>query len=180
VLGGYMVITVAYSMRLKTYVLIDVITLAVLYTVRIIGGAVAVAVEPSFWLLGFSMFIFLSLALIKRCSELQVLSNNQRDAAHGRDYLTSDYSVMQTLGVASGFAAVTVFALFINSPSTADNYSRPEVLWLLCVTILYWIARMWVKTARGEMHDDPLIYATRDRGSHVMLLMSAAIVIAAL
>lgn len=179
VLGLYVLTTVAYSIELKTYVLIDVIVLAALYTVRIIGGAVAIAVAPSFWLLAFSMFVFLSLALIKRCTELQVVMSSRLRNTHGRNYLASDLPVMQALGVASGFSAVLVFALFIDSDNVTENYSRPEILWLLCVSILYWIGRMWVKTAREEMHDDPLVYALKDRGSLVMLVVSVALVVAA-
>ncbi|HEY0941145.1 MAG TPA: UbiA family prenyltransferase [Steroidobacter sp.] len=176
---AYVVTTLAYSLSLKTYVLIDVITLAGLYTFRIIGGAVALAVVPSFWLLAFSMFIFLSLALVKRCSELQLLSKSQGTATRGRDYMTSDLGVVQTMGVASGFAAVQVFALYIDSDEVARQYSHPEMLWLLCGTILYWLGRMWIKTARDEMHDDPLLFAARDRGSLIMALLSMAIVFAA-
>lgn len=177
--AAYVLTTSAYSLSLKTYVLIDVITLAGLYTFRIIGGAIALGVVPSFWLLAFSMFMFLSLALVKRCSELQLLSKSRGTATRGRDYMTSDLGVAQTMGVASGFAAVQVFALYIDSDEVARQYSHPEALWLLCGTILYWLGRMWIKTARDQMHDDPLLFAARDRGSLIMALLSMAILFAA-
>lgn len=175
----YVVATTAYSLTLKTYVLIDVITLAGLYTFRIIAGAVAVSVVPSFWLLAFSMFMFLSLALVKRYSELLLLQSTHGTSTRGRDYATGDQAVVQGLGIASGFAAVLVLALYIDSEDTTARYEQPEMLWLLCVTVLYWLGRMWVKASRNEMHDDPLLFATRDRGSLIMLAISIAILIAA-
>jgi 4-hydroxybenzoate polyprenyltransferase len=168
----YLLTTTAYSLRLKTFVLLDVMVLACLYTVRVIAGAVAIGVVVSFWLLAFSMFMFLSLALVKRYSELLALADLQRAAASGRDYRVTDLGLVQSLGVASGFAAVMVFALFINSDAVTGAYTRPYFLWTLCGTLLYWISRMWLKAVRGEMHDDPLLYAVRDRASIVMLAIS--------
>lgn len=169
----YVVTTLLYSIHFKEYVLLDVFMLATLYTIRVIGGAAAINVLPSFWLLAFSMFIFFSLALVKRCSELLVMQQSQRESAQGRDYRTADYSVLQAIGVASGFSAVVVFALYINSPVVIESYRHPHMLWLICGTLAYWISRMWIKTVRGEMHDDPLLYAARDRGSAVMVVLSA-------
>jgi 4-hydroxybenzoate polyprenyltransferase len=165
----YIATTLLYSTLLKEYVLIDVFVLAALYTIRVIGGAAAIAVVPSFWLLAFSMAFFFSLALVKRCSELAVLRGRGQLVAHGRDYQTTDYDVLQATGVASGMAAVVIFALYIRSPDIADAYRHPEALWLLCGTITYWICRMWIKTARGEMHDDPLVYSAKDRASLLMV-----------
>lgn len=175
----YLGLTTAYSLRLKTYVLIDVMTLAALYAIRVIAGAVAIDVQTSFWLLGFSMSIFLSLALLKRYSELLTVAELNRSSASGRDYRVADQGVVQAMGVASGIAAVLVFALFINSNGVAGAYSRPYILWILCCTFLYWISRLWLKAARGEMHDDPLLYAARDRASLVMLLVSIGAVVGA-
>ena len=176
----YLVCTSVYSFGLKTFVLADAIMLGGLYTLRILGGAVAVQVVPSFWLLAFSMSMFLSLALIKRCSELGTLASLQRESAEGRDYRVADYTVLQSIGVSSGLGAVLVFALFVNSEHVAEQYSRPYVLWLLCGTILYWISRMWIKTARGEMHDDPLLYAARDKTSLAIAVLSGIILFASL
>jgi 4-hydroxybenzoate polyprenyltransferase len=179
VLAAYIVTTTAYSFVLKRIVLVDVITLASLYTVRVIGGAAAIGVVASFWILALSMFLFLSLALIKRYSELHTLAQSERLAASGRDYTVGDRYVMLALGVGAGFSAVMVMALFLNSPGVAEMYPRPYLLWGLCVTLLYWIARMWVKASRGEMHDDPLVYAATDRASLFMALLSALVVAAA-
>lgn len=173
-IGGYVATTLLYSMYFKEYVLIDVFLLAVLYTVRVIAGAAATTIVPSFWLLAFSMFLFFSLALVKRCSELLAIDKAGRSASYGRDYRTADYAVLQSLGVASGIAAVVVFALYIDSPIVVEAYTHPQALWAICGTLAYWVGRMWVKTARGEMHDDPLVYAAKDRASAVMGLISLA------
>ena len=179
VLAAYIVTTTAYSFVLKRIVLVDVITLASLYSVRVIGGAAAIGVVASFWILALSMFLFLSLALIKRYSELHTLALTERHAASGRDYTVGDRYVMLALGVGSGFSSVMVMALFLNSPGVAELYPRPYLLWGLCMTLLYWIARMWVKASRGEMHDDPLVYAATDRASLFMAFLSAVVVAAA-
>lgn len=175
----YVFTTLLYSAVLKTFVLADVITLAGLYTIRVIAGSIAVHVTPSFWLLAFSMSVFVSLALIKRCAELSLLQGMKRTGSSGRDYQVADLPVLQAMGVASGFASVLVLALFINSEHSPGQYSQPEVLWLVCCTCLYWITRMWVKTARGEMHDDPLLYAARDPNSLAVLGLSVLIVLVA-
>ena len=108
------------------------------------------------------------------------MSAIQRSETHGRDYRVDDLRILEMIGICAGFAAVLVMAFFINSEAVAAQYGRPQALWLLCGTILYWIARMWLKTARGEMHDDPLIYAAKDRGSIVMLAVSVAAVVSAI
>jgi 4-hydroxybenzoate polyprenyltransferase len=176
VLLGYATLSTAYSAYLKTFVLIDVITLAMLYTVRIFAGGAAAQVELSFWILAFSMCMFFSLAMIKRVAELMTMAKMRREHAHGRDYALTDLAVIQSMGLAAGFAAVLVFALYVNSEHVASAYSHPRALWLLCVTMLYWIGRMWVKTGRGEMDDDPLVYAARDRASLIIFALSAVIV----
>jgi 4-hydroxybenzoate polyprenyltransferase/phosphoserine phosphatase len=179
VIETYVVITFGYTVLLKKRIVFDAITLAGLYTIRVIGGAIAIDVTLSFWLLAFTMFFFFSLALTKRCSELVTLAAAGRKAASGRDYMVSDAGILASLGAGSGLVAVLVFALFINSQSALAHYAHPELLWLLCVIILYWVARMWIKTGRGEMHDDPLVYAARDPNSLFFAVMAVAIVIAA-
>jgi 4-hydroxybenzoate polyprenyltransferase len=179
VLAGYATLSTVYSAYLKTFVLIDVITLAMLYTVRIFAGGAAAEVELSFWILAFSMCLFFSLAMIKRVAELMTMAKLRREHAHGRDYSFGDIAIIQPMGLAAGFGAVLVFALYVNSDGVAAAYSHPRALWLLCVTMLYWIARMWVKTGRGEMDDDPLVYAARDRASLIILAVSAVIVLLA-
>jgi 4-hydroxybenzoate polyprenyltransferase len=165
VLVAYAVITTAYSIYLKVYTLIDVLLLAALYTVRVIAGSVATMVVPTFWLLAFSMFTFFSLALLKRYTELLALREINISATRGRDYNVTDLALLANMGSGSGCVATLVLALFINSPDLATRYSRPYALWVLCPLFLYWISRLWLKAGRGEMHDDPLIYAVKDRGS---------------
>jgi 4-hydroxybenzoate polyprenyltransferase len=170
VLLAYAAITSAYSFHLKTYTLIDVLLLAALYTVRVIAGAVAISVPPSFWLLAFSMFTFFSLALLKRFTELLALKELNVAATRGRDYSLTDLALLANMGAASGYVAVLVLALFINSPDVATRYTHPYALWLLCPLFLYWISRLWLKAGRGEMHDDPVVYAVKDRGSRYVVL----------
>lgn len=175
----YLVITSSYSWVLKQYVLIDVIVLSLLYTLRIVAGSVAIGVTTSTWLLAFSVFLFLSLALVKRCSELVSLEQSGGKATSGRDYRVSDLTVLWPLGVGSAVSAVVVFGLFINAPETATRYATPMALWLVALGLVYWLSRLWVKTSRGEMHDDPVIYAIRDRGSRIVVFLMVATMIAA-
>ncbi len=171
----YLVATVTYSLVLKRYVLIDVMTLGLLYTLRIIAGATAISVAVSPWLLAFSMFLFTSLAMVKRCSELVSLGAAGRSGASGRDYQVTDLTVLWPLGVGTALCAVVVFGLFINVPDTQARYATPELLWCVALGLIYWLGRLWTKTSRGEMHDDPILFAARDRGSRVVI---AAMVLA--
>ena len=164
-LALYIVLTSAYSWLLKSYVLIDVIMLSVLYTLRILAGSVAVGVSTSSWLLAFSLFLFISLALVKRCSELVSMEQRGLRVSHGRDYRTTDLTVLWPLGCATSIAAVVVFGLFISAPETLVRYESPELMWPATLGLIYWQARMWIKTSRGEMHDDPIVFALRDAGS---------------
>jgi 4-hydroxybenzoate polyprenyltransferase len=176
----YYVLTLSYSLKLKRIVMIDVILLAALYTVRIIGGAVAIDSELSFWLLAFSMFIFLSLALLKRYTELASALASGKQEATGRGYGVADLPLIQSLGAAAGYIGVLVFALYINSPESLALYSQPKLLWLLCPVLLYWISRMWVISHRGDMHDDPVVFAATDRVSQAVVLVCVAIILAAI
>jgi 4-hydroxybenzoate polyprenyltransferase len=165
VLAAYYVVTSAYSLFLKRFLLVDALALAGLYTLRIIAGAAAVVVELSFWLLLFSIFLFLSLAFVKRFAELEALRRQQRLRAAGRGYLVEDLPVLQSLGIASGYLSVLVLALYINSPAIEALYHRPKAVWMLCVLLLYWISRVWMTAQRGNMHDDPVVFALKDRQS---------------
>jgi 4-hydroxybenzoate polyprenyltransferase len=176
----YVGLTVTYSLYFKTVVLIDVIVLASLYTLRILAGTAAIDVVLSYWLFAFSMFLFLSLALIKRCSELKFLEEAGLNMTSGRDYRITDLSVLSGMGVAAGYVAVLVLALFVNSPHDLVHYSHPERLWLLCPPMAYWVSRLWIKTSRGEMHDDPLLYSVRDWASWVIVAMMTAVALASL
>ena len=165
VLFVYYAVTLAYSLFLKRFLLIDALALAGLYTLRIIAGAAAVSVPLSFWLLLFSMFLFLSLAFVKRFAELEALRRQQRLRAAGRGYWVEDLSILQSLGTAAGYMSVLVLALYINSPEIEPLYHRPKVVWMLCVLLLYWISRVWMMAQRGHMHDDPVVFALKDRQS---------------
>ncbi|HWY25663.1 MAG TPA: UbiA family prenyltransferase [Nevskia sp.] len=175
-LAFYAVLSLSYSFRIKRLVMLDVITLAALYTLRIIAGAAAARVEASFWLLAFSMFLFLSLAMVKRCAELHALIAEQRSQTKGRGYHAEDLPVLQQLGGASGYLSVLVLALYINSSTSQQLYLHPQVLWLLCPLLLYWVSRVWIITHRGGMHDDPVVFALRDRTSRWLGLLAAVIV----
>ncbi|MGH8584604.1 MAG: UbiA family prenyltransferase [Gammaproteobacteria bacterium] len=175
----YLAMTSLYSGLLKTYVLIDVLTLALLYTLRILAGSVALGIVPSSWLLAFSVFIFLSLALVKRCSELVALQHLGVDTTSGRDYRVSDLVVLWPLGIGSALCAVVVFGLFISAAETQARYASPRLLWLVAVGFIYWLSRLWIKTVRGEMHDDPVVFAMRDRGSRITIWAMLATTLAA-
>lgn len=179
VLGGYFLMTSAYSFGLKRRPVLDVLLLAALYTVRVIAGAAAVAMTPSFWLLALSMFLFLSLALSKRYTELDGLLQRGELTAAGRGWHVDDLPLVQTLGTSAGLVGVLVLALYIDSAPARQLYATPEILWLVCPLLLYWIARLWFKTHRGEMHDDPVVFALRDRMSLVIGALAVAIVLLA-
>lgn len=180
VLGIYWVSTTAYTFFLKRYALIDVITLAGLYTLRVLGGAAAIAVVPSFWILAFSMFIFFSLALAKRYAELHAMRALDREGAKGRGYQVADLSTVQLMGVASGYLAVLVMALYLNSPEIIERYGHVQLLWGVCPLLMLWVSRVWLKAARGEMADDPLVFAVRDRMSRYVLAATVAVILMAL
>jgi len=167
-LAAYLVATLLYSLSLKRVASLDVILLAGLYTLRIIAGAFATGIQLSFWLLAFSMFIFLSLALVKRVAELVEVRKREastRESAgklRGREYATEDISVLQSLGSSSGYLAVLVLALYINSEEVFTLYRGPEFLWLIAPLLLLWVTRLWVVTARGYMDEDPIFFAVKD------------------
>ncbi|CAM4091070.1 UbiA family prenyltransferase [Paracidovorax anthurii] len=164
-LAAYFAITWAYSLVLKRWALVDCITLAVLYSLRLVAGAAAVAQPLSFWLLAFSGFLFLSLAFVKRYAELLVQQAAGKTQAHGRGYLTSDAPVVQSLGVAAGYTAVVVLALYLNSDTVLLMYRSPGLIWVTVPVMAFWVSWMWLCAARGKMHDDPLVFAFKDRAS---------------
>jgi 4-hydroxybenzoate polyprenyltransferase len=172
VLACYYVLTWAYSLRLKRVALLDVMILASLYTLRIIAGSAATHVDPSFWLLAFSMFQFLSLGFVKRYAEINDARKADRLAAHARGYGAEDLPLIMSLGTASGFSAVVVTALYINSTDSMALYHHHKPLWLMCPLLLFWVSRVWMLTARGQMHDDPVVFALRDP---ISLLIVAAL-----
>jgi len=176
VLAGYLALTTSYSFWLKRKMLIDVVVLALLYTVRVVGGAVAIGVELSPWLLAFSMFIFTALALMKRYIELAArLDANLADPSN-RNYRIGDLDVVMALAAAAGFNAVTVLALYISSDKVGELYSRPHVLWAVCPLLMYWIGRALMMAHRRLVDDDPIVFAIKDRVSRYVI---ACILIAA-
>lgn len=168
VLLGYTVITLTYSLRLKKMVLVDVLLLAGLYTWRIFAGGIATGVPLSAWLLAFSTFMFFSLALLKRTSELLEMRAIGELKASGRGYHVDDLSQLMIFGSTSGYISVLVLALYINSESVRALYQRPETLWLICPLILFWVSRVWLIGHRGQMHSDPIVFALKDRSSYAV------------
>lgn len=166
VLGTYYLLTLAYSLFLKRTPMVDVLTLAALYTLRIIAGAAAIAVLPTFWLLLFSMFVFLSLAFMKRFSELKAAKDAHR--LRGRGYAREDLELVSSAGVAAGYLATLVLALYIQDQHTAEIYRTPSLIWLACPLLLYWISRAWLVAHRGDMHDDPIVFAIKDKISWIV------------
>jgi 4-hydroxybenzoate polyprenyltransferase len=179
VLLFYFVVTTAYSVRLKRTPIVDVIVLAMLYTVRVLAGAVAADLPITFWILAFSVFLFLSLALVKRCAELRTMIKEGKTSAAGRGYRVEDEQVLQSLGTASGLMSVVVLGVYITQPKISEAFARPDILGLLCLILLYWIGRVWIKAHRGKMHDDPVLFAVRDRISQYLVVIGALIVAAA-
>ena len=176
---AYMAITTAYSFRLKAVMVGDALILASLYTIRIWVGAIAIGVPLSFWLLLFSVFLFLSLAYLKRYVEMRDAIEPQR-LLSGRGYVGGDLDVVMMSGISAGMVAVLVLALFAHDPATADHYALPEMLWLLCLPLIYWLNRIWMMARRGEVEGDPVAFAIRDRRSLVLGAVMAYIFVAAL
>ena len=179
-LFGYYVLTTAYSIRLKRIMMLDVVVLATLYTTRIIAGTAAIQTKPSFWLLAFSMFIFLSLAMVKRYTELLGLQKKGKVNASGRGYDVDDIPLIQSMGSSSGYLAVLVLALYVDSTASMSLYRHPHYLWMLCPLLLYWVSRTWAVAHRGTMHDDPVVFAVMDRTSQILGLIAAIVVAAAI
>jgi 4-hydroxybenzoate polyprenyltransferase len=179
VLVLYLIGTVAYSLYFKRSAPLDAFALAGLYTLRVLAGNAATGLPPSFWLLAFSIFLFLSLAMAKRHAELLRLSEHGESASRGLGYLAADREMVGQLGVGAGYISVLVLALYLNSPKAALLYSRPGVLWILCVLLLYWITRLWLVAHRGQLDEDPVVFAMRDRISRLIALAVALVLILA-
>lgn len=184
-LAVYLVVTTAYTFGLKRLVLVDAIVLATLYTIRIFAGGRASDTPLSYWIVAFSVFLFLSLAFVKRYAELtSEITDDDGDVdakqqIAGRGYRTSDASLVQLLGVAAGFSATVVLALYINSNRSHALYAEPEILWAVIPVAVYWVSWIWLKTARGEMHDDPVIFALTDRASFVAAVLFVGVIVVA-
>jgi 4-hydroxybenzoate polyprenyltransferase/phosphoserine phosphatase len=179
VLALYAVITTTYTFVLKRKLLVDVFTLAALYTLRIVAGAAATGTELSFWLLAFSIFFFLSLALVKRYVELDELADKDGSQLKGRSYVGADKDMVGQAGIASAFSAAMVLALYVDSNEVASMYAQPWMLWPLCPLILYMQLRIWILARRAQMHEDPVVFIMRDWRSQVTTFTGAALVILA-
>ncbi len=165
--GLYAVVSLSYSLWLKEFPLVDIFVLAGLYTLRLFVGGEASGHPVSLWLLGFSSFFFLSLALVKRVSEMMTPA---KGAASRRGYQAGDVPVLQLMGLASGFTSVVVLSLFVQDEATSRLYASPTLLWCTVPLILFWLCRIWLSTARGYMHDDPIVYAAKDWVSWITVL----------
>lgn len=179
VLVGYLALTLAYSLWLKRKLIVDTLVLAGLYTLRIIAGSVALEIAVSPWLLGFSLFLFLALAIVKRYTELRGLVGLSKLATPGRSYLVDDLPILGALGAASSFSAVLIFTLYINSPTVMGLYASPVLLWLVCPLLVYWLTRILMLAHRGHMHDDPVVFAMQDKTSLLTIGLALAAVTAA-
>jgi 4-hydroxybenzoate polyprenyltransferase len=191
VLALYACLSLGYSFFLKAQPLVDIFVLAALYTIRLIGGGIATGYTVSLWLLAFSSFLFLSLAIVKRVAELQAMAKRERRGparlvggtrgeagkVAGRGYLTGDLHILELMGVASSFVTSLVLALYVQSEMMPAGDHRPTLAWGIVPLILFWQCRIWFVTLRGEMHHDPIVYAARDWVSWVVTLASFALLL---
>lgn len=171
-LAIYLIGTIAYSLVLKRLLLIDVLVLAALYAHRILAGGVAADVHVSAWLIGFSVFLFTSLAFAKRYVELKLLCTDDRISNRG--YFRVDLEIVTSMGTASGLVAALVFMLYVDSAAVRAGYRQPDILWLALPVLIYWLGRIWLLAGRGQMQDDPVRFALKDVSS----LTSGAIIVA--
>ncbi len=177
---GYIIATLSYSLVLKEKLLVDVIMLALLYGYRIIVGGVATGTPVSDWLIAFSIFFFLGLAFVKRYSEISTKTPGPDGKISGRGYYPEDREIVGVLGVSTSLISLLVFSFYTTSPEVVALYSRPQLLWLVCIGMLYWVSRVWVLAHRGHMPDDPIVFAIKDRNSLIVGAISAVIVAAAI
>ena len=179
-LAVYFLLANSYSLYAKKIAVLDVLFLAGLYALRLLSGAVATGDIVSAWLMGFSIFFFLSLALVKRYAELSDIDAVDKITAHGRGYAVTDMPLIHTAGIASGYISVLVLALYINGNDVVALYRHPWMLWLLGPCFIYWVTRIWLLAGRGQMHDDPIIFTFRDSASYITGLIVLVIIICAI
>jgi 4-hydroxybenzoate polyprenyltransferase len=175
----YFVCTLSYSLLLKRLLMIDIVALAVLYTLRILGGSASTGIEPSFWLLAFSFFIFLSLALLKRYSELFNLHRQGKDKTSGRGYTTADKAPISIMGVNSAFLSVLIFMLYFNSQTVMTMYRHPYFLLGIVPLLVFWLGRLWTLAFRGQVNEDPVLYVSKDKVSLTVLALCLLLALAA-
>ena len=179
VLATYFLLTLAYSFVLKKIAILDVLVLACLYTLRIIAGTFVIGVPLSFWLISLSLFLFTGLAFIKRYSELLPLKGGINREIKGRGYLSEDLTMVASMGISASYCSVLVAALYIQDVHTAVLYRTPQIIWLACPILLYWVSYIWLMTIRGQLHEDPIAYALKDGPSWIILGLIIAVFLAA-
>lgn len=179
VLVLYLILTTAYSYWLKRIALVDMLLLAGLYTLRLVAGGLATTVPVSEWLMSFSVFFFVSIAAAKRYAELSRLNTEGKESAEGRGYMVDDLSFVETSGLTSGYLAVLVFALYLNSEVTKQLYPRHWMLWMLCPLLYYWVGRVWLLAKRRQLAEDPVVFATTDPVSLVVGVLTVLLVVLA-
>lgn len=172
----YLALSTLYTLAIKRVLVADVIVLASFYSLRVLVGGAATAIVVSRWLLAFSSFLFVSLALAKRYADLTRAEENDEAAPAGRRYTTADRQVLLSLGTASGMISVLVFALYLNSPQVTILYRNTDPLWLVCALLMYWIGRIWLLADRGVIDDDPIVTAATDPASYVVAALAVAVV----
>jgi 4-hydroxybenzoate polyprenyltransferase len=178
-LGVYFVTTLAYSFHLKRLLMVDIVTLAILYSLRVLGGSAATAIEPSFWLLAFSFFIFLSLALLKRHSELFNLHREGKEKTRGRGYTTADKTPIGIMGINAAFVSVLIFMLYFNSQNVLQLYRHPAWLLGILPLLVFWLGRLWTLGFRGQVNEDPVLYVSRDKVSMIVIVLSVTLAVLA-
>lgn len=175
----YLLLTISYSIYLKTKLMIDVVALGALFTLRVIGGAEAIQTEISFYLMSFSIFLFASLGMVKRYAELLNLQKRKKLAAKGRGYHVDDMAPVRIIGISMGYMSVFILGQYINSPVVTNYYSNPKFIWLLFPLLMFWLGRLWILANRGEVNEDPLIFTVKDRTSQLIFATAAVILILA-
>lgn len=178
VLALYLALTIAYSFYLKRVFPADVLTLSVLFMLRVLAGATAISVILSFWLLAFCIFLFVSLAYLKRYIEIDKVEDSSEKIS-GRGYIGADADAMFILGIASATASIVVLALFINSPEVQAEYPGRNLLWALCLIMMFWTNRIWIAAKRGVVHEDPVEFALGDRASQIAAVLCVVVVLLA-
>jgi 4-hydroxybenzoate polyprenyltransferase len=176
----YLVTTLAYSLNLKRIVILDVVILSALYTLRMLAGAAATHTYISPWLAAFAIFIFLSLAMVKRFSELQNVRNAGAEISNGRGYLLNDIEQIRSFGTSSAFASVVVLAIYIGQPDVLGLYHHFQRMWLMPPLLILWLCRVWLLASRGELDEDPVVFALTDSLSLLMGVGAVAIALVSL
>lgn len=177
---SYFILTLAYSFGLKAFALIDVLILGSLYTLRVIAGVVVISVDISYWLIVFSLFVFMSLAMIKRFTELKNMQSRNESVMTHRGYEVGDAGLILIMGIVSSYIAILVVALYIHDPLVVTKYTTPMWLWLVIPAMMFWLSRMWLLANRGDLIEDPVLFAIKDRVSYIVVVVCLESVILAI